>query len=66
VYKQARRKNEIITKSDAETSGKCTFAGTWERFFSPLIFNQAELHQQVGARGKELENLLPEMLFMRG
>lgn len=68
MYEQARR-NEIITKLDAETSRKCTFADTWKDLFFSLILNQAELHQQVGARresgGKELESLLPEMFFMR-
>jgi len=35
IYKQERRKNEIITKFDAETSGNYKFADIWERLFSP-------------------------------
>lgn len=69
MYKQVRRKNEIITEFDAETSGNYEFAAIWERLFSPLLLNQVELHQQAGARkeshGEELQNIPSEMLFMR-
>ena len=70
MYKQVRRKNEIITKFDAETSGNYKSADTWERLFSPLLLNQVGWsHQQAGARrvshGAELENMPSEMLFMR-
>lgn len=66
--KQVKRKNEIITKFDVETSGNCKFADTWKRLFPTAIeagtMTAAGWSQEL--LGEELENVTLERLFRRG
>lgn len=66
--KEEKRKNEMITKFDVETSGNCKFADTWQRLFPTAVeagtMTAAGWSQEL--LGEELENMTLERLFRRG